>query len=151
MLADALTRDTSVAAGLAPGAGLGTLLLVLALVRWEQALGWALFVAGATYLGAVVAAGRHIDATAPVVALLLLLSGELAAWSLAERDRIPPEEPLGRRRGATLAALALVGIGAAAVVLALSAVRPGHGLVWTALGAAAAVGAAGTAALLARR
>jgi len=151
VLADALTRDTSAAGGLAPGAGLGALLLVLALVRWEKALGWALFAGGATYLGAVVAAGRHVDATAPVVALLLLLCGELAAWSLAERVRIGSDEAFGPRRGATLAGLALVGVAAAALVVALSAVRPGHGLVWTALGAAAAVGAAGTAALLAHR
>jgi hypothetical protein len=151
VLADALTRDTSIAAGLAPGAGLGTLLLVVALVRSEQALGWALFVGGATYLGAVVAAGSHIDATAPAVALLLLLCGELTAWSLAERVRIRSDEPFRWRRGAALAVLALVGIGAATLVIALSAVRPGHGLVWTALGTAAAVGAAGTGALLARR
>ncbi len=151
MLADAFTRHSSVALGLAPGAGLGALLLVLALVRWEKALGWALFLGGATYVGAVVAAGRHVDATAPLVAVLLVLCGELGAWSLAERRRVGLDEPLAWRRGATLGALALAGLIAATVVMALSAVQPGHGLVWTALGSAAAVGAAGTGALLARR
>lgn len=150
MLADAFTRHASADAWFAPGATLGTLLLVLALVRWEKALGWALFVAGATYVGAVVTAGRHVDATAPLVAVLLFLCGELAAWSLAERRPIAGE-PFGWRRGATVGVLAFAGLAAATLVIALSAVRPGHGLVWTALGAAAAVGAAGTGALLARR
>jgi hypothetical protein len=147
-----LTRHGAGAAGLLPGAVPGALFLVVALAGWEKALGWALFLAGGTYVGAVVEAGRHIDATAPLVALLLLLCGELTAWSLAERRRIPSDDSLLLwRRTATLGALALVGLGAATLAIALSAVNPGHGLVWTAIGAAAAVGAAGTGALLARR
>lgn len=99
----------------------------------------------------VVAAGHRVDATAPVVAGLLLLCGELAAWSFDERSRLRGNEPFALRRGAALGVLTLVGLGAATLVIALSAVRPGHGLVWTAIGAAAAVGAAGTGAMLARR
>jgi hypothetical protein len=39
----------------------------------------------------------------------------------------------------------------ASLVVALSAVEPNHGLAWTVLGAAAAVGAAGTGIWVARR
>jgi hypothetical protein len=151
VLADALTRDGSAAAVLAPGAAVGLLLLLFALVRGGAFLGLALWLGGATYVAGIVAAGRTVDATAPVVAVLLLLCGELAAWSLDERLRIRADEQLAWRRGAAVGGLALAGLVASALVLALSAVPAGHGLFWTALGAAAAIGAAGTAAALARR
>jgi hypothetical protein len=151
VLADALTRDGSIAAELAPGAVLGTSMLLFALVRGGSLLGLALWLAGATYVAGIVAAGHAVDATAPVVAVLLLLSGELAAWSLDERLRVRAEDFLAWRRGAALGGLALAGLVASAVILALSAVPAGHGLLWTALGATAAVLAAGTAAALARR
>jgi hypothetical protein len=151
VLADALTRDGSVAAALVPGAAVGMLLLLLALVRGGPFLGLALWIAGATYVAGIVAGGRSVDATAPVVAVLLLLCGELAAWSLDERLRIRAGDLLAWRRGAAVGALALAGLVASALVLALSAVPAGHGVFWTALGAAAAIGAAGTAVALARR
>ena len=75
------------------------------------------------------------------MAVLLLLCGELAAWSVDERlrDRAPSHE-LTWRRGMAVAALALAGLAVATLVVALSAVPPSHGLGWTVLGAAAAVG-----------
>jgi hypothetical protein len=85
------------------------------------------------------------------VAVLLLLAGELSAWSLDERWRIRAEGELNWRRGAAICALALGGFVLAALVVALSAVQPTHGLGWTVLGAAAAVGAAGTGIWVARR
>jgi hypothetical protein len=125
--------------------------LLFALVRGGALLGLALWLAGATYVAGIVAAGRSVDATAPVVALLLLLCGELAAWSLDERLPIRAGDLLAWRRGAALGGLAVAGLVFSALILALSAVPAGHGLFWTALGAAAAVGAAGTAVALARR
>ena len=151
VLAVAFTRDGSVAAELAPGAALGTLFLLFALARGGVLLGFALWLAGASYVAGIVAAGHAVDATAPVVALLLLLCGELAAWSLDERPRILAGDLLEWRRGAALGGLALAGRVVSALILALSAVPAGHGLFWTALGAAAAVGVAGTAAALAGR
>ena len=151
ILAVAFTRDGSVAAELAPGAALGTLFLLFALVRGGALLGLALWLAGASYVAGIVAAGHTVDATAPVVALLLLLCGELAAWSLDERPRILAGDLLEWRRGVALGGLALAGLVVSALILALSAVPAGHGLFWTALGAAAAVCAAGTAIALARR
>ena len=134
-----------------PGAALGALLLGEALVFRGRDLAAALFLAGGTYVAAVAAAGDTIDGTAPLVATLLLLCGELAAWSLDERLEIRAETRLSRRRGAAVAVLALSGLAVAALLVALSAVPPNHGLAWTILGAAAALGAAGTGIWVARR
>jgi hypothetical protein len=116
-----------------------------------RGLGAALFLAGGTYVAAVAATGNGVDASAPVVAVLLLLAGELSAWSIDERWRIRAEGQLNWRRGAAVSALALGGVLLAALVVSLSAVQPNHGLAWTVVGAAAAVGAAGTGIWVARR
>jgi hypothetical protein len=134
-----------------PSAALGAVLLGEALVLGGRDLAAALFLAGGTYVAAIAVAGSEIDATAPLVAMLLLLCGELSAWSLDERLEINAESQLARRRGTAIAVLALAGLAVAALVVALSAVPPNHGLAWTVLGAAAAVGAAGTGMWVARR
>jgi len=151
VLAVALVRAGPHAAEFAPGAALGGLLCVAALVAGGRGLGPALWIAGATYVAAVVVAGHRTDPAAPLVAVLLLLAGELSAWSLDERWRIRSDDQLAWRRGAAVGALALAGLAAAALVVALAAVPAGHGLAWTAAGAAAAVGTAGTGIWLARR
>jgi hypothetical protein len=127
-----------------PGAVLGTLLLVVALAFGGRGLGAALFFAGGTYASAVAAFGHQVDASAPLVAVLLLLCGELSAWSVDERWKIRADRELARRRGGAIAVLALAGFAVATLVVALSAVPSSHGLAWTVAGAAAAVGAAGT-------
>ena len=107
---------------------------------------------GATYLAFVVSEEHHrVDPTAPLVAVLLLLCGELAAWSLDQRGRIAADAALFWRRGIAEAALAFSGLTVAALVVALSAVPSGRGLALTAAGAAAAVGAAGIGVMVARR
>ena len=151
MLADALVRAPSPVAAFVPGLALGALLLLVALVFGGRGLGAALFLAGATYVAAVAAAGGGADASAPLVAVLLLLCGELTAWSLDERLEIQAEPALARRRAAAIATLGLSGLAVAALVVALSAVGPNHGLGWTVLGAAAAVAAAGTGIWVAHR
>ncbi len=130
---------------------LGALLLVVALVRWEATLGWALGLCGAVYMAAIVIHGEGVDGTAPLIAVLLLLCGELTAWSLAERGILRVDNGIEARRAVTVAALAIAGLVAAGLVIALGSVRPGGGLIWTALGVAAAVAVAGGAAALARR
>lgn len=151
VLADALGRAGSTAPLLVPSAALGTLLLLFALVRDGRTLGPALWLGAVTYVAFVVHVEHHVDAAAPLVAVLLLLSGELSAWSLDERWRIRGDRELAWRRGVALAALALSGLAVSALVVALSAVPPNHGLLWTVAGAAAAVGAAGTGVWVARR
>ena len=151
MLADALVRAPSPVVAFVPGLALGALLLLVALVFGGRGLGAALFLAGATYVAAVAAAGGGADASAPLVAVLLLLCGELTAWSLDERLEINAEPVLARRRAAAITTLGLSGLGVAALVVALSAAGPNHGLGWTVLGAAAAVAAAGTGIWVAHR
>lgn len=151
MLADALVQAPSPVLAFVPGAVLGGLLLTVALFFGGSGLGAALFLAGATYLAAVVAAAQGVDGTAPLVAVLLLLCGELTAWSLDERFGIQAEPVLARRRGAAVATLGLAGLVVATLIVGLSAVGPIHGLGWTVLGAAAALGAAGTGIWVAHR
>jgi hypothetical protein len=114
-------------------------------------LGASLWLGGATYVAFLVGARHHTDAAAPIVAVLLLICGELSAWSLDERWRLRSEPQLAWRRGAAIGVLALAGLAAATLVVGLTAAPTGHGLVWTAAGAVAAVGATGTGIWLARR
>jgi hypothetical protein len=151
VLADALVRAPSPVVAFVPGLALGALLLVVAFVFGGRGLGAALFLAGTTYVAAVAAAGGGADASAPLVAVLLLLCGELTAWSLDERLEVKAEPVLARRRAAAITTLGLSGLGVAALVVALSAAGPNHGLGWTVLGAAAAVAAAGTGIWVAHR
>jgi hypothetical protein len=151
VLADALARAGSTAGYLATGAAFGTLLLAVALV-WGRGLGVALLVGGGTFIAFVVSEEHHrVDPTTPLAAVLLLLCGELAAWSLDEKSRIEADASLPWRRGAAVAGLALAGLTVAALVVALSAVPSSRGLALTVAGAAAAVAAAGIGVAVARR
>jgi hypothetical protein len=151
VLADVLARAGSTAGYLAPAAALGTVLLVVAVV-WGRAPDAALLLGGGTYVAFVVGVEPHrVDATAPLVAVLLLLCGELAAWSIDERGRIEADPSLVWRRGAAVSALALAGLTVAALVVALSAVPPDRSLGLTVAGALAACGAAGIGVAVARR
>ena len=70
-------------------------------------------------------------------------SSSAASWRRGRStsaSRIRPEPEVAWRRGMAVAALALAGLAVATLVVALSAVPPSHGLGWTVLGAAAAVG-----------
>jgi hypothetical protein len=151
VVADALVRAPSPVAAFVPGAVVGAVVLVIALVFGGRGLGAALFLGGATYVTAVAAAGTGVDGSAPLVAVLLLLCGELSVWSVDERLGIRSTAELAWRRGVGIAVLGLAGLAVAALVVALSAVPTSHGLGWTVLGAAAALGAAGTGIWVARR
>jgi hypothetical protein len=151
VVADALARAPWPVPAFVPAAVVGAVLLVVALVYDGHGLGGALFLGGGTYVAAVASAGDRVDASAPLVAVLLLACGELTAWSLDARFTIRAEPPLAWRRGAAVSALAFAGLAVATLVVSLSAVGPSHGLGWTVLGAAAAVGAAGTGIWVARR
>lgn len=150
-LTDALLHAGRFAAEFAPVAGVGALLLLVALVRGgARTLGWSLALAGAAYIGALAARRHGLDGTAPLVATALLLCGELARWSVDLRGRIRGAVA-ARRRAAAVAALALSGLAASGIAVGVAAAPTGHGLGWTLLGAIAAVGATGIGAWLARR
>ena len=150
VVADALARAPSHVVAFVPGAALGAVLLLVALVFRGRGLGVALFLAGATYVAAIVAAGpgrRDRAARRGAAPALRRAVGVVARR--AARGSAPSAG--SRRRGAAVATLALAGLAVATLVVALSAVPPNHGLGWTVLGAIAAVGAAGTGVWVARR
>lgn len=123
----------------------------MALLTDGRALGLSLGLGGATYVVFLVVAHPRIDAAAPIVALLLILCSELAAWSLDERWHMRADAALVWRRAVAVGLIAFGGLVLATLVVVLTAAPPAHGLAWTIAGAVAAVAAAGTAIHHARR
>jgi hypothetical protein len=146
-----LVRAGAVREAFVPGLGVGAVCLLLALVFGLPSLGVALWLAGGSYLGYAAGVHHSLDGGAPLVAVLLLLCGELSAWSLDERWRIRAERQLLLRRAGAILLLAFAGLALGTLVIAIGGAQPSHGLALTLVGAVAAVGAAGTGILLARR
>lgn len=119
----------------------GIAVLVVGLVlRWPTTIPWAVLLVGAGYL-----AGREgrslVDGWAAAVGVLLLVTAELATWSIDHDARIRSERALLIRRGATLAGLACVALLVNFLLLATAAVAASAGVVLAAIGVAAAVAA----------
>lgn len=130
----------------------GGLILVVVLVRANAELvPWPLAFLGVAYGVELVVRRAGVDGAAPLVAVGLLLCGELAAWSVDERLRIAAERAVRRARVVALGALAFGSLALAALVVALAAAPAGSGLAWTVLGAAGTVAVVGLAVGLARR
>jgi len=130
----------------------GGLLLVYLLARANAELvPWPIAFLGAGYAIALVVRGGSVDEGAPLVAVGLLLCGELAAWSVGERFAIATERAVVEARLAALGALTAASLAVAALAVALAAAPAGEGLAWTVGGAAAAVAVVGIAVALARR
>jgi hypothetical protein len=122
-------------------AGAGALGLAGAvLVRFAPLLPWAIGFAGVGY---VVGREHHrvVDGWAAVVGAALLLSAELAAWSIAHDRRIREERPVVVRQAVTLALLVAGSALVSFVLVGAAAVSASAGLALTAVGVAAAVGA----------
>lgn len=120
-------------------AAMVVLLLGLAL-RWASTAPWAVAILAGSYL-----AGRTghttVDGWAAVVGVLLLLSAELASWSIDVDRRIKAERALIVRRALTLLGLCGVALLANFLLLATSAVSASSSAVLAIVGTAAAVGA----------
>jgi hypothetical protein len=152
VLAYAVTRSTDAAPAVAGLGATGGLVLVYLLARANAELvSWPIAFLGVGYAIALVVRGGSVDGGAPLVAVGLLLCGELAAWSLGERFAIATERAVVAARAAALGALAAASLAAAALAVALAAAPAGEGLAWTVVGAAAAVAVVGIAVALARR
>jgi hypothetical protein len=117
----------------------------------RELLSWSLGVLAGAYAVSIGIHSGSVDEAVPLVAVGLLLCGELAAWSLDERVRIAAEPGVLARRAVAIAVLAGAGLIAAAAVVAIAAAPAGEGLAWTGIGAAAAVGAVGIVVAVARR
>ena len=92
-----------------------------------------------------------IDAAAPLVGAGLLAVAELAYWSIELRGPGREERRLLARRAAAVVGLALASLLLGAVVVTLTAVPLGGGVVWDAVGVAAAAAALTLILRLARR
>jgi peptidoglycan/LPS O-acetylase OafA/YrhL len=89
----------------------------------------------------VVRDSDSLDPAAPLVGGALLVVAELAYWSVELRGKQPEDRSVVVRRLATLAALTAAAVVVGAVVLATTTLPLGGGLVWNAVGVAAAVAA----------
>jgi hypothetical protein len=126
------------------GAALSLALLALGLVlRWPNTIPWAIALCAAGYVAAR-EGSRLVDGWATVVGVLLLLSAELASWSIEHDARIRAEPALTARRIATIAGLCLAALLVNFILLAAAAVASSAGVVIAAAGVAAAVTAVAT-------
>jgi hypothetical protein len=136
---------------LAGGAALaGLVAMAIAIVlRWPGVIPWAVLATGAGYLS-----GREgralVDGWAAVVGVLLLLSAELASWSIEHDARIRTEGPLLARRVVTLAALVAAALLVNFLLLATAALSAPAGILLAAAGVGAAVTAVGVVLRLVR-
>jgi hypothetical protein len=142
------------AGGLGATGAVGALLLALAVLAGRPGwIAWSLVLLGAEYAAslAVAEGGGEMDAWAPLYAAGLLVAAELAFWSLELRGTAREDAASLRRRLAALSALALAALGLAALVALVTELPGGGGVLWDAVGVAAAVAALAIVARLARR
>jgi hypothetical protein len=137
---------------LAVGAGALALVLLLSSLAfaWATGIAWVLVLLAGAY--ASVLAGRAgVDTAAPLYAGGLLVLAELAYWSVELRGRGSEERRVVVRRVTALAWLAIGSVVLGALVVAVTAIPLGGGVLWDAIGVAAAVGTLAVLAALARR
>jgi hypothetical protein len=152
VIAYAATREAAIAPVVVTIGVVGLLLLAFVLVRRvTEPFGWSIVLGGLAYAIALVAHGTHVDEVAPLVGAGLLLSGELATWSLEARWPVAADRAVDVSRAAAIGGLCLAGLAVGALVVGLTSAPVGGGVAWTALGAAAAVLVVALAARLARR
>ena len=141
MSAYAFSGGDPVASAGSAVAGVGTLALAVGiLLRFPIVIPWAVMFVGAGY---VLARAHHsvVDGWAAVVGASLLLAAELAAWSIASDRRIHEERALVVRQSLTVAVLVVAAGLVSFVLVGAAAVSATAGLLLTAVGVAAAVGA----------
>jgi hypothetical protein len=140
----AAIAETGRLAELAGAAGVvGVVLLAAAVVgRWPSLIPWAILATGSGYL--IGREGRAVvDGWAAVVGVALLLSAELAAWSIEHDARIRTERRLLARRIITLAGLTVAALLANFLLLAAAALSAPAGVLLAAAGVGSAVLAVG--------
>lgn len=120
-------------------AGLALVVLAVVLVRgWARVVPAPVVALGALYAARLALDEPTLDASAAAIAAGLLLTTELAYWSLDERERIPSEDGEGARRLAHVAALGAATVVVSLALLALADAFRARGLAIDLLGALAA-------------
>ncbi|HST17716.1 MAG TPA: hypothetical protein VLK36_08600 [Gaiellaceae bacterium] len=110
------------------------------LARYASTIPWSIVLVGAAYL-----IGREgnsvVDGGAAIIGALLLLSAELASWSIGENPRIKAEPSLVVRRVLTIGALVLGALVVDVLLLGTAAFSGSSGILLVVAGVAAAVAA----------
>lgn len=133
-------------------AALGIVALVAAIVLgWSSLVTVCLVLLGGAYAVHLSLDDTALDARAPVLAAGLLLVAELAYWAIEERQNVRAEAGESLRHLGHVVLLALGGLAAGSVLLAVADVVRTRGLAVDLVGAAAAAGALLVLVLLARR
>jgi len=126
--------------------------LVVALVLgWARLVPLALVLLGAAYALYLAVDDPPLDVSAPAFAAGLLVTAELAYWSIEEREKVQTEVGETLRRGAIVAAQGAAALVLCGALLTLADVARTRGLAVDLLGAAAAATALLWFARLARR
>jgi hypothetical protein len=144
-VASAWSRPALLAVG---GAAVFLLIVGLALGR-AAAVPWAIAGLGVAY--AATLGGHELDGRVPVYAAGLLVTAELAYWSLQLRDGARDEPGMALRRMIGLLVAAAAALVAGTLLIAVAHVPLRGGLVVEAIGIAAAIGALAMLSLAARR
>jgi hypothetical protein len=114
--------------------------LVAALVRgWSSLVPVAVALTGGAYAIELAVDDAKLDVAAPAVAVGLVLTAELAYWSLDERNRVRGDAGEGLRRAALVALGGVAAIVVAGGLLVLADAVRKRGLALDLLGALAAV------------
>jgi hypothetical protein len=109
-------------------------------LRWPATIPWAVVITAAGYV--VTREGKPVvDGWAAVIGVLLLVSAELASWSVDHDSRVRSEPSLVVGRVVTVATLAAAALLVNFVLLAAAAVSSSAGVLIAAVGVAAAVSA----------
>ena len=123
-------------------AAIAFLALVAAIVlAWPSLVPVSVALVGGIYAAELAIDDAPLDAATPALAVALLLTAELAYWSLDERQRIPGDPGEGLRRASFVALIGVSAAVVAALLLALVDAARAHGLAVDLLGALAAVAA----------
>lgn len=129
----------------------GSVALVAAVVvGWPSLIPAAIVAVGGVYAAQLTIDDAGLDSASPVFAAGLLVTAELAYWSLEERERVRGDAGDGLRHAAFVAGLGVAALLVGSVLLALVDAVSTRGLAVDLLGAAAAAAALLTVVVVAR-
>jgi hypothetical protein len=121
------------------GGAFAVLALLLAQAGVSIAIPWGLVALGGEYAAWFALRGEAVDTRAPLYGAGLLLVGELSYWALDRRSAAPADLELDVRRLVALIVVLGGAVAAGTLLLAVSALSIGGGVVVEAVGLAGAV------------
>lgn len=136
--------------GVRVGAAALVVLLAALILGWTPLVPAAVALAGAMYGIQLALDDEPLDTVAPVIAAALVLTAELAYWSLEERKRLPGDPGDGLRHAGFVATLGIAALLLGGALLALVDRVRAESVALDVLGAMAAAGALAAVVLAAR-